>query len=108
MLGGSQNELRTFYPTRNIADDPGRMFVMDPVEQLRAFQQMNQRDEELRAIYHSHPATAAEPSGTDLTLARYPRVYYLIASLLSSPPDLRAYYFTGEAFTPVELDLRSD
>lgn len=104
MLGGHQNELRTFYPIRNAAEDPQRMFVMDPVEQLRAFRRMNQRGEELRAIYHSHPASAALPSGTDLTLARYPRVYYLIVSLLSSPADLRAYYFTGEAFTPAVLD----
>ena len=108
LLGGCQNELRTFYPVRNIADHPEQMFVMDPVEQLREFRQMNQRGEELRAIYHSHPATAAEPSSADLMLARYPRVYYLIASLLSSPPDLRAYYFTGDAFIPVDLDLVSD
>lgn len=106
LLGGDRNELRSFYPIRNIADDPGRMFVMDPVEQFGAFRQMNQRGEELRAIYHSHPASDALPSGTDLTLAKYPRVYYLIASLLSSPPELRAYYFTGEKFTPVELDDR--
>ena len=108
LLGGFQNELRAFYPVRNIADHPEQMFVMDPVEQLREFRQMNQRGEELRAIFHSHPATAAEPSSADLMLARYPRVYYLIASLLSSPPDLRAYYFTGDAFIPVDLDLVSD
>jgi proteasome lid subunit RPN8/RPN11 len=106
LLGGNRNELRSYYPICNIADDPGRLFVMDPVEQLRAFRQMNQRGEELRAIYHSHPASAALPSGTDLALAKYPQVYYLIASLLSTPPEMRAYYFTGEAFTPVELDDR--
>lgn len=32
-------------------------------------------------VYHSHPTSAAKPSGEDIRLARDPRVFYLIVSV---------------------------
>ena len=76
---------------------------MDPREHLRALRAMEQRGEELRAIFHSHTASKAEPSTTDLELAMYPGVYHLIASLLVSPPELQAYLYMGNSYTHIEL-----
>jgi [CysO sulfur-carrier protein]-S-L-cysteine hydrolase len=42
------------------------------------------------AIYHSHPRSPAEPSQTDINLARYPHWLTVIVSLLG-PPELRAW-----------------
>ncbi len=41
-------------------------------------------------IYHSHPRSAAEPSQTDINLARYPHWSYLIVSL-AGEPEVRAW-----------------
>jgi [CysO sulfur-carrier protein]-S-L-cysteine hydrolase len=42
------------------------------------------------ATYHSHPRSAAEPSQTDINLARYPEWLYLIVSL-AGEPEMRAW-----------------
>ena len=41
-------------------------------------------------IYHSHPRSSAEPSQTDINLARYPHWIYLIVSL-DGEPEVRAW-----------------
>ncbi|HVE63165.1 MAG TPA: M67 family metallopeptidase [Mycobacteriales bacterium] len=71
-------------PTRviqmtNIARSP-TFYEMDPKEQLLAFREMDDRDEELVAIYHSHTATEAFPSRTDIAIAGYPEAHYVLLS----------------------------
>lgn len=43
------------------------------------------------AIYHSHPRSPAEPSQTDINVAQYPTWLYVIVSLATDPPDVRAW-----------------
>ena len=69
------------YPVSNSADDPAHLFTLDAAEQIGAMRLMRERGEELFAIYHSHPSSAALPSPTDRRLAEYPGVMYLIISL---------------------------
>lgn len=61
-------------------------YNMDPKAMLRAFNDMDDRDLDLLAIYHSHTHTEAFPSKTDVELAFYPDAVYLIVSL--QDPDL--------------------
>ena len=37
------------------------------------------------AVYHSHPRSPAEPSQTDINLARYPDWFYVIVSPVDEP-----------------------
>lgn len=69
------------YPVRNIAETPATRFLMDPEEQLSSMKQMRDQEEDMFAIYHSHPTAPAIPSATDLEQAAYPDAYYLIISL---------------------------
>ncbi|MEN8170561.1 MAG: M67 family metallopeptidase [Pseudomonadota bacterium] len=69
------------YPIANVADVPERLFAMDPAAQIEAMRQMREGDEELFAIYHSHPHAPARPSQRDLEEAAYPQALYLIVSL---------------------------
>jgi [CysO sulfur-carrier protein]-S-L-cysteine hydrolase len=79
---GSRNGLPTScYPIKNIAEHPEQRFLFDPDQQIAAMKKMRETDEQLFAIYHSHPTTPAAPSSTDLELAAYPEAYYLIISL---------------------------
>ncbi len=67
-------------------------YNMDPKAMLRAFRDMDDREWELLAIYHSHTHTEAFPSKTDVELAFYPDAVYLIVSLQDpGAPVVRAF-----------------
>ncbi|ADU51217.1 Mov34/MPN/PAD-1 family protein [Thermaerobacter marianensis DSM 12885] len=90
IVGGRDGRPVTFYPARNADRSPVR-YTVDPEDQLRIFTTMDERGEELWAIFHSHPHSPAYPSATDVRFAYYPEAYYLIASLAAEPPVLRAF-----------------
>lgn len=90
IVGGRGGRPVTFYPARNAERSPVR-YTVDPEDQLRIFTTMEERGEELWGIFHSHPHSAAYPSPTDVRYAYYPEAYYLIASLATDPPVLRAF-----------------
>ena len=79
-------------------------YFMDPKEMLAAFKDMRQRNLELTVIYHSHTHSSAYPSTTDVGLAYYPDVAYLIISLEhKSAPDLRAYWIKDRLVSQAEF-----
>jgi proteasome lid subunit RPN8/RPN11 len=68
------------------------MYVMDPQEQMRLMDEIDDAGEDLLAIYHSHTRSAAYPSRTDVELAFYSQPLYVIVSLADSEnPDIRAF-----------------
>ena len=74
------------------------MYVMDPHEQLRILDEIDRVGWDLLAIYHSHTRSAAYPSRTDVDLAFYPGVAYLIVSLADrDTPEIRAFLISRDA-----------
>ena len=65
----------------NISPRPEHRYAMDPAGQIAALRAMREEDEDLLAIYHSHPVSPAAPSSIDITEAGYPEATYLIISL---------------------------
>ena len=61
-------------------------FEFDSIEQLRVWREMDDRGEEPVVIYHSHTATEAYPSRTDIAYAGEPGAHYLIVS--TRDPDV--------------------
>jgi [CysO sulfur-carrier protein]-S-L-cysteine hydrolase len=55
-------------------------YRFDSAEQFRVWRDMDDRDEEPVVIYHSHTATEAYPSRTDITLAAEPGAHYVLVS----------------------------
>ncbi len=55
-------------------------YRFDSMEQLRVWREMDDRDEEPVVIYHSHTATEAYPSRTDISYAGEPGAHYLLVS----------------------------
>ena len=68
-----------FIPMTNAARSP-TFYEFDSTEQFRVWQEMEERDEEPVVIYHSHTATEAYPSRTDITLASEPSAHYVLVS----------------------------
>lgn len=80
-------------------------FRFDPGEQLRVWRDLDDRDEVPIVIYHSHTATEAYPSRTDVSLAAEPGAHYVLVST-RDPEDIefRAYRIVDGVVT--EEDVR--
>jgi proteasome lid subunit RPN8/RPN11 len=97
LIGAFQQKPVSCYPIPNIADNPTSQYEMDPSEQLKAMRQMQETEQQLFAIYHSHPHTQAQPSPTDLKMANYPEALYLIISLNTKGVlELRGFRLSGD------------
>lgn len=55
-------------------------YRFDSQEQLKVWREMDDRDEEPVVIYHSHTATEAYPSRTDISYASEPNAHYVLVS----------------------------
>ena len=53
--------------------------------------EIEEADEDIVAIYHSHVESPAFPSRTDVELAQWPDAAYMIVSLGSEPPEIKAF-----------------
>lgn len=61
-------------------------YRFDSMEQLRVWRDMDRRDEEPVVIYHSHTATEAYPSRTDISYASEPQAHYVLISTRDADP----------------------
>nr|AGS53579.1 Mov34/MPN/PAD-1 [uncultured bacterium contig00070] len=70
-------------------------FSIDPKEQLAAVKDMRANGIKPLGNFHSHPSTPARPSEEDIRLSYDPKASYLILSLSSEPPVLKAFGVAG-------------
>ena len=74
-----------FVPMLNAARSP-TFYEFDSADLLALYREMDARDEEPAVIYHSHTATEAYPSRTDVSLAQEPAAHYVLVS--TRDPDI--------------------
>lgn len=75
---GSDSPQR-FVPMLNAARSP-TFYEFDSLDLLRLYRDMDDRGEEPVVIYHSHTATEAYPSRTDVSYAQEPHAHYVLVS----------------------------
>ncbi|MEV7414263.1 M67 family metallopeptidase [Streptomyces sp. NPDC089919] len=68
-----------FIPMLNAARSP-TFYEFDSGDLLKLYRDMDDRDEEPVIVYHSHTATQAYPSRTDVTYANEPEAHYVLVS----------------------------
>jgi [CysO sulfur-carrier protein]-S-L-cysteine hydrolase len=68
-----------FIPMTNAERSP-TFYRFDSAEQFRVWREMDDNDEEPVVIYHSHTATQAYPSRTDISYASEPGAHYVLVS----------------------------
>jgi proteasome lid subunit RPN8/RPN11 len=81
-------------------------YRFDSGEQLKVWRAMDAADEVPVVIYHSHTATEAYPSRTDVSLAQEPDAHYVLVS--TRDPDeheLRSYRITDGVVTEEPVDI---
>ncbi len=88
-----------FIPMTNAARSP-TFYEFDSTEQFQVWKEMDERDEEPVVIYHSHTATEAYPSRTDISYANEPGAHYVLVST-RDPDDteIRSYRITDGQVT---------
>jgi proteasome lid subunit RPN8/RPN11 len=91
-------------PQRHIAmlnaERSPTFYRFDSGEQLKVWRAMDECDEVAVVIYHSHTATEAYPSRTDIAYASEPDAHYVLVS--TRDPDqheLRSYRILGGVVT---------
>ncbi len=92
-----------FVGMRNAAESPYRYYP-DSDELLRVMLEIDDADEVVWGVVHSHVASPPYPSPTDIGLATYPEAVYVLTSFAVEPPDLRAWTIVDGAVNEVVLE----
>jgi proteasome lid subunit RPN8/RPN11 len=129
ILGGRAGEVRRVFRVRNSAEEvsaergvfrdrdtglaaAGRApvhYYMDPRDQLRVYNELEDLGLDVVGYYHSHTRSEARPSPTDIRLATDLSPIYVLVSL-THQPNVRAWRISkadpaDEAGDLVEVDL---
>ena len=108
LLASEQGKFRKHYEIENAARSM-TYYSMDPKAMLKAFNEIDDENWELQAIYHSHTHTEAFPSPTDVELAFYPEAVYLIVSLQEEhQPVVRGFNIIDGRITERELYVEGE
>jgi len=88
-----------FIAMTNAARSP-TFYEFDSTEQFRVWTEMDQRDEEPVVLYHSHTATEAYPSRTDVSYASEPGAHYVLVSTRDEhETEFRSYRIDNSQIT---------
>ncbi|MFI5955168.1 Mov34/MPN/PAD-1 family protein [Cryptosporangium sp. NPDC051539] len=101
---GSDRPAR-FIPMLNAARSP-TFYEFDSTDLLKLYRDLDDRDEEPVVIYHSHTATEAYPSRTDISYANEPGAHYVLVSTRDDVDvEFRSYRIVDGVVTeePVEI-----
>jgi proteasome lid subunit RPN8/RPN11 len=103
LLAGKQDRVEKVIPVRNQSQSPVR-FVMEPYEQLQAFNWIDSNGLDLLGIFHSHPAGPETVSATDIAEAAY-EVVQLIWSRSQDRWQARGFWIENGNATEVSLQI---
>jgi proteasome lid subunit RPN8/RPN11 len=94
-----------FIPMLNAERSP-TFYRFDSHEQLRVWREMDDRDEVPVVIYHSHTATEAYPSRTDISYAMEPDAHYVLVSTRDPRQDeFRSFRIIDGEVTEEEVSV---
>lgn len=103
LLAGTNDRVEKIIPVRNQAQSPVR-FVMDPHEQLKAFDWIESSGRHLLGIFHSHPAGPESLSHTDIAEAAY-EVIHIVWSRKESQWQARGFWIENGRASEVPLQI---
>jgi [CysO sulfur-carrier protein]-S-L-cysteine hydrolase len=103
MVGSNDGQALAVYRAINAEASPLR-FRIDPEEQLKLHNRIEDAGLELGAIYHSHTRTEPRPSQTDINFAKlWPGVLWIIVGLVGDEPDVRTWRIDDGRVSHAEL-----
>ena len=103
LLAGKNARVEKVMFVKNQAQSPVR-FVMDPHEQLQAFDWIDANEFDLLGIFHSHPTGPETVSPTDIAEAAY-EVVHVICSQTHGKWKLRGFWIENGNSVEVTLQI---
>ncbi|MEY4291529.1 MAG: hypothetical protein RL130_1471 [Actinomycetota bacterium] len=103
---GSDKPVR-LKPMINSAHSP-TFYEFDPKDLLALYREVDDRDEEIVVIYHSHTETEAYPSRTDIAYAGEPGAHYVLVSTreeIAPATEFRSYRIVDGVVTEEEVTI---
>ena len=95
-------------PMANAARSP-TFYEFDSTDLLELYRELDDRDEEPVIIYHSHTATEARPSRTDVSYASEPNAHYVLISTRDADGlgefQFRSFRIVDGAVTEEEVEV---
>ena len=93
----------------NAAASP-TFYEFDSTELLHLYRDLDDRDEVPVVVYHSHTATEAYPSRTDIALAMEPEAHYVLVSTRvhgnsEGPVEFRSYRIVDQQVTEEDVEI---
>ena len=96
-LGTKDGRVVKHYPTANAAEHPDDFSIIDPLDLLHIYEDIDEYDGEM-IYYHSHPKSEAYPSKRDKEWAIRNKLYYIIFShqFYPEPPYVRVFWINDD------------
>jgi proteasome lid subunit RPN8/RPN11 len=104
LLAGNNSKVKTVLEVTNQAQSAVQ-FVMDPIEQLNAFEWIESNGQELIGIFHSHPTGPETVSPTDIAQAAYAVVHVILARRDDGSWHARGFWIKDGEYDEVALQV---
>ena len=104
IIAGEDGRAVKVFRAKNSEASPYR-YNVDPKDLFRIFRECDDNGWGFLAIYHSHTASEAYPSPTDVRMASED-VPYIIVSFAQEPASIRAFRIVKENWTDEEGEIR--
>ncbi|MEJ6760539.1 MAG: M67 family metallopeptidase [Candidatus Planktophila sp.] len=88
-----EDKVERLKPMVNAAHSP-TFYEFDPKDLLALYREVDEHNEEIVVIYHSHTETEAYPSRTDIAYANEPGAHYVVISTrkeIAPATEFRSY-----------------
>jgi [CysO sulfur-carrier protein]-S-L-cysteine hydrolase len=103
LLAGRDSTVEKIFFVQNQAQSAVR-YVMDPIEQLHAFEWIESNGMDLLGIFHSHPSGPETISPTDIAEAAY-AVIYIILARVDGGWRARGFWIENGEYREVTLQI---
>ena len=104
IIAGEDGRATKLFRARNSEASPYR-YSVDSSDLFRIHREVEANGWSFLAIYHSHTASEAYPSATDVRLAFWPESYYILVSLEDAEnPVVRAFRILDSEASEEEIE----
>jgi [CysO sulfur-carrier protein]-S-L-cysteine hydrolase len=108
IIAGDNGRAVKLFRAKNAEASPYR-YSVEPKDLFRIYRECEENGWSFLAIYHSHTASEAYPSATDVRLAFWPEAYYILVSLEdATKPVVRAFRILEGAVSEEEVQPLKD
>ncbi|WP_339227483.1 M67 family metallopeptidase [Oceanobacillus sp. FSL K6-2867] len=97
LLSGTEGHIKSIWPLKNQLKSDRRFFVEKKIIE-KTMQEINKLNEQVLAVYHSHPTTVPVPSVYDIVNHPDSKVKMVIISYKLNPPNTKCYHIEKPSY----------